>query len=283
MYGLILVSSMLTATLSDISSPRGRVLRYAADIRPVSMVLASFVLHIGFYWFASPAIALIAMLPLVALSTMVAAFNHHHQHVNAFRSPFLNRVYDLVLAVQTGVGPYTWVLHHNLGHHKNYLNQPPHAEPDESHWTRKDGSTMGRIEYTLHTFLHHQVDVYRVGRRHPDVFRRYLLMKIPCYAFLAIGFYLNPLNYLIVFFIPSILALMHTCWATYEHHAGVSSTEHVEASVNREHPLFNLVTCNLGLHTAHHMFPGRHWSELPRLHASIRDQIPEAQLLQTFW
>ncbi len=275
---------MLTATLSsDVPLPRGRVLRYAADIRPVSMVLGSFFLHLAFFWFASPVGALIAMLPLVALSTMVAAFNHHHQHVNAFRSPFLNRLYDLVLAVQTGVGPYTWVLHHNLGHHKNYLNQPPHAEPDESHWTRKDGSTMGRIEYTLHTFFHHQVDVYRVGRRHPDVFRRYLLMKIPCYAFVAAGFYLNPLNYLIVFFVPALLALMHTCWATYEHHAGVSSTEHVEASVNREHPLFNLLTCNLGLHTAHHMFPGRHWSELPRLHASIRDQIPEQQLLQTFW
>lgn len=247
------------------------------------MVLVSFLLHAGVFWFASTTVALIAMLPLVALSTMVAAFNHHHQHVNAFRSPFLNRVYDLVLAVQTGVGPYTWVLHHNLGHHKNYLNQPPHAEPDESHWARADGSTMGRIEYTLHTFWHHQVDVYRVGRRHPTVFRNYLLMKIPCYAFLAVGFYLNPLNYLIVFFIPSLLALMHTCWATYEHHAGVHTDEHVEASVNRENALFNLLTCNLGLHTAHHMYPGRHWSELPKVHAEIREKIPEQQLLQAFW
>ena len=77
---------MLTATLSsDVPLPRGRVLRYAADIRPVSMVLGSFLLHLAFFWFASPVVALIAMLPLVALSTMVAAFNHHHQHVNAFR------------------------------------------------------------------------------------------------------------------------------------------------------------------------------------------------------
>ena len=55
---------MLTATLSsDVPLPRGRVLRYAADIRPVSMVLGSFLLHLGFYWFASPVVALIAMLP----------------------------------------------------------------------------------------------------------------------------------------------------------------------------------------------------------------------------
>ena len=265
------------------SSPRGRLLRYSADWWPVTVALALLSVRAALYFWATPFLALLALPAVFAVSTMVAAFNHHHQHVNAFHSRILNRVYDVVLAVQTGVGPYTWVLHHNLGHHQNYLNQPPCQNPDESHWTRTDGTQMGRIEYTLHTFLHHQVDVYRVGRRHPDVFRRYLLMKIPCYAFVAVGFYLNPLNYLIVFFVPSILALMHTCWATYEHHAGVSSTEHVEASVNREHPLFNLVTCNLGLHTAHHMFPGRHWSELPRLHASIRDQIPEEQLLQTFW
>ena len=68
---------------------------------------------------------------------------HHHQHVNVFHSRVLNRAYDLLLAVQTGVGPYTWVLHHNLGHHQNYLHQLPSATPDESHRTRQDGTRAG--------------------------------------------------------------------------------------------------------------------------------------------
>jgi len=269
--------------MSHASPPRDQLLRYSADWLPVGVVLVAFLLHAAIYLWAPPWLALCAMLPLFALSTIVAAFNHHHQHINAFHSRVLNRLYDLVLAVQTGVGPYTWVLHHNLGHHQNYLNQPPCATPDESHWTRPDGSQMGRLEYTLHTFLHHQVDVYRIGRKYPHIFSRYLLMKIPCYAFVAAGFYLNPLNYLLVFFIPSALALVHTCYATYEHHAGFAADEHAKASVNREHALFNLLTCNLGLHTAHHMQPGLHWSELPGLHATIREDIPARQLLQDFW
>ncbi len=268
--------------MSD-SSARGGLLRYTEDWRPIAVVLASFALHLALYAWASPLVALLALPAVVAVSTVVAAFNHHHQHVNVFRSRVLNRVYDVVLALQTGVGPYTWVLHHNLGHHLNYLNQPPCANPDESHWTRSDGSQMGRLEYTLHTFFHHQVDVYRIGLRHPHLLRRYLLMKVPCYALIAAGLYYNPLGYLLVFIVPSLLTLLHTCYATYEHHAGHPATDHVEASVNREHSLFNYLTCNLGLHTAHHMQPGLHWSKLPELHASIRPRIPASQLLRQFW
>lgn len=264
-------------------SPRGRLLRYTADWRPVTVVVAAFALHVVVFLSGRPWLALLALPAVVGVSTVVAAFNHHHQHVNVFRSRLLNRAYDVVLAVQSGVGPYTWVLHHNLGHHENYLNQPPCANPDESHWTRADGSQMGRWEYTLHTFWHHQVDVYRIGQRYPRILRRYLLMKVPCYAFIAAGFLYDPLMYLLVFFVPSLLTLLHTCYATYEHHAGHNATEHVEASVNREHPLFNWLTCNLGLHTAHHMKPGLHWSELPALHARIRPQIPQRQLLRAFW
>lgn len=273
----------MAGPLMSASLPRGYLLRYSADWRPLSMVLAAFGAHLVLFFWAPTWLALLALPGVFAVSTVVAAFNHHHQHVNVFRSRVLNRLYDVILAVQTGVGPYTWVLHHNLGHHQNYLNQPPCANPDESHWTRADGSQMGRLEYTLHTFLHHQVDVYRIGRRYPQIFKRYLLMKIPCYAFMAVGFYLNPMNFLLVFFVPSLLALMHTCYATYEHHAGHPATEHVEASTNREHSWFNFLTCNLGLHTAHHMQPGLHWSKLPELHAQIRPEIPERQLLSAFW
>ena len=39
--------------------------------------------------------------------------------------------------------PFAWVLHHNIGHHKNYLSQYPNETPDESHWTRADGTVMG--------------------------------------------------------------------------------------------------------------------------------------------
>jgi fatty acid desaturase len=232
---------------------RGTVLRYKADRGPVAYVVVAFVLRLGFWALATP---------------LVCA---------------LNRVYDLVLALQAGVAPYGWVLHHNLGHHVNYLRQPPHRNADESRWKRPNGKQMGRLEYTLDLLAHYQIDIVRVGLRHPRYFRAFLLMKLPLWGLIGLGLWLRPLETTLVFLLPAFLTLVHTIWATYEHHAGCDGADHFDASRNRENRIFNALTGNLGLHSAHHKRPGLHWSLLPELHARIRSRIPEEQILKTFW
>jgi fatty acid desaturase len=275
-----------SAALTRIEVPadsRGSILRYKADRGPVAFVLLMFAVHVLVWVFATPWLAALSILPLTLLSMFVAPINHHHQHLNTFRSALLNRGYDLVLAIQTGVSPYAWVLHHNLGHHRNYLNQRPHAQPDESTWTRVDGQPMSRVEYTLDLLLRHQADILQVGLKYPKQLRNLLLMKLPLYALLGLGLWLNPLNTLLVFILPAFLTLTHTIWATYEHHAGADTSSHLTASVNRDNRLFNWMSGNLGLHTAHHLRPGVHWSLLPQLHAQIKHQIPKEQILTGFW
>jgi len=260
-----------------------RLFKYPIDRWPVAYAFAWFGAHLAVYFLATPWVAAACLLPLAIGSMFVAAINHHHQHLNMFRSSVLNRVYDLVLALQTGVGPYGWVLHHNLGHHVNYWNQPPNPQPDESKWTRTDGSQMGRVEYTVDLFLNHQLDMFRVGQKYPKHLRSFLAMKLPFYSLIALGLWFNPVNYLLAFLIPGVITLLHTIWATYEHHAGCPPSSHMDASRNRESRVFNWMTCNLGLHTAHHKRPGLHWSLLPELHTQIRPEIPPAQILKNFW
>ena len=217
--------------------------------------------------------------PVAALCELAAGFDS----VLPLDADEVDALYDLVLALQCGVGPYSWVLHHNLGHHLNYLNQPPHESPDESRWARADGTQMGRLEYSIHLALHHQIDMVRVGLRHPRQFRYFLLMKLPLCGLIGVGLWLRPLETVLVFLLPAFITLFHTIWATYEHHAGCPQNDPLVASRNRDNRIYNALTGNLGLHTAHHKRPGLHWSLLPELHEEIRDQIPEEQILKTFW
>jgi len=264
-------------------SSRGSILRFKADRGPVAFVLLLFGAHVALWWFATPVLAALSIAPLTLLSIFVAAINHHHQHLNTFRAAPLNRAYEIALALQTGVGPYAWVLHHNLGHHLNYLNQRPHQRPDESAWTRTDGAKMSRVEYTIDMLLRHQSDIYQVGMRHPKYLRSLLLMKLPLYAVLGALLWWNPLNALLIFVVPAFLTLTHTIWATYEHHAGCATTDHFSASLNRNNRIYNRLSGNLGLHTAHHYRPGVHWSLLPQLHAQIEHRIPKERILTSFW
>ena len=272
-----------SSRLAAVESKKGTILRYQADRRAVSYVLGMFAAHLGLFFIAPTWVAALCLIPLAILSMFVAPINHHHQHFNTFHSSTLNRIYELALSLQTGISPYGWVLHHNLGHHRNYLNQRPHPEPDESKWTRKDGSTMGPAEYTINLVLHHQIDIIKVGLKHPRFLRAFLLMKIPLWTIIGILLYLNPINAVLIFLIPGFIALCHTSYATYGHHAGHYPTNHYDASVNNISPVYNLLTCNLGYHTAHHKRPGVHWSLLPKLHEEIKDEIPSELIETTFW
>jgi fatty acid desaturase len=241
------------------------------------------VAHVAIFWLASPWVAALSLIPLAVLSMFIAPINHHHQHFNTFRSAVLNRLYEIPLALQTGISPYGWVLHHNLGHHRNYLNQRPHPEPDESKWTRKDGTQMGPVEYTVDLVLNNQIDMIRVGRKYPRFLRAFLLMKVPVWGLIGALLYLNPINALLVFIIPGFITLCHTSYSTYAHHAGLYPTSHYDASMNNTSPIYNFLTCNLGYHTAHHKRPGVHWSLLPKLHEEIKHEIPAEMIRTTFW
>ena len=102
----------------------------------------------------------------------------------------------------------------------------------------------------------------RVGRKHPRFFRAFLWMKLPLWTILGALLWVKPEQTFLIFLLPGFLTLFHTIWVTYEHHAGLPTTDHFDASRNRDNRFFNILTGNLGLHTAHHRRPGLHWSLL---------------------
>jgi fatty acid desaturase len=92
-------------------------------------------------------------------------------------------------------------------------------------------------------------------------------------------FWYHPMPTLFVFILPMMVSLLFTAWVTYGHHSGLDVDNDFEASYNIMSPIFNLLTGNLGYHTAHHHKQGLHWSRLPELHEKIKDKIPERLFL----
>lgn len=249
-----------------------KIFRYPADRPVVAIVLLLFVVDLAVYALADQVWMVVAWMFLgIFHKACICSFNHHHQHVPTFHSSILNRVIEIVYGFMTGITGHAWFLHHVIGHHQHYKDQ----EKDESAWKRKDGSTMGEVEYAfviagtgyLRAFM-----AQNAKWRH----RCQFLLMLGIQAILLGGlFYHNWINALFVFLLPMGISLFITAWHTYYHHAGLDTDNDYEASHNITHKWYNILTGNLGYHTAHHIRGGMHWSKLPAFHGTIKDKIPE--------
>lgn len=254
----------------------GLFLKFRADRAPLTLSLLVLAIQLAIFWYAPLWGAILAGVLLLPFLGSLAIYNHHQQHHGIFYSKVLNRVWEVILGLQTMIGPYGWVLHHNLGHHPNYLNQPPcpGKDEDESRWARRDGSLMGRNEYVLNLLLRAPFDSFNVGKRRPRELRYLLLMHIPLFALHGLLIWLNWQNYLAIFLVPSFCMLIYVYWLTYEHHSNLYTDNPYAGSRNRVGRLYNIRSFNLGYHTAHHLKPYIHWSLLPAYHELIKDKIP---------
>ena len=207
---------------------------------------------------------------------MSCAFNHHHQHLPTFHHKLLNRALEFVYAFQTGVTSHTWTLHHTVGHHQNYLDQ----KTDESRWLRKNGTVMGRVEYSLVTSLTAYFRAWRAGKDHPKYRAVFVRMLVPVIAAIAVIVYLRPFAGTAIFVVVPAGMLFGTAWATYDHHSSRDTDSPLGATTNVLQPLYNFWTGNLGFHTAHHFRPSAHWTKVPAIHAMIASQIPDDAFLE---
>jgi fatty acid desaturase len=250
--------------------------RFAADRIPVSFVLASSTLDFLVYFLVDNVWFLVGYtLVMVLPKGIICAWNHHHQHTMTFHWKPFNRVLEFFYALHTGVTTNLWVLHHVLGHHRNFLDQ----SRDESGWKRADGRTMSALEYSLTIAGTAYYRGYKVGKRFPRVQRDFLLYAVLTLVGVAALCWYRPVPALLVFLLPMVISLLFTAWVTHDHHSGLDSDDQFTASYNNTNWLFNLLTGNLGYHTAHHYRQGVHWSKLPELHEKIKHQIPP-QLLR---
>ena len=254
--------------------------RYSSDRPRVAAFLAIGLADLAVCLFVGNPILVVAYCLLSIMPKgMSCAFNHHHQHLSTFNHKFLNRALEFVYAFQSGATSHTWTLHHTIGHHLNYLDQTK----DESRWARKNGSVMGKMEYSFLTFITAYPRAWKAGKNYPKYRAVFLRMLVPVIAAIIGIVYLRPFAGMAIFVVTPLVMLWFTALATYNHHSDRPTDPALGATTNVTQPFYNFWTGNLGFHTAHHHRPSAHWTKTPIIHASIASQIPaDAYLRPSF-
>ena len=255
------------------------------DFWPVVVTFFVFSLQISALFLPLIWSFLVSLIVLYFCGT-TAAFQHHHGHCAVFKKKKLNQILDSVMSFQSGITPYAWILHHNIGHHGNYMNQYPQKEEeiiDASNWTREDGSVMNRWEYVWYNRARMHERCAQVGKKAQKIFAKYILFRrihfVLVATFLSLGLFIGSwmglLSAIIHFVLIPQMMVLFVFETTYDHHSGLFTDNKHEASRNILGTFYNTARLNLGYHTAHHIKPGLHWSEIPAYHASIESNIPE--------
>jgi fatty acid desaturase len=249
--------------------------RYREDIAPSLVIFTIFAIQLyTFFCVESLMNVALVMLGLLAFSAMPGSISHNHHHVPTFTRGWMNRCYEVLLFLEVGIPPLAWTLHHNLGHHKDYLDQ----EKDPANWRLPDGRVMSRLRYDIVGSLRIYPEIWRIGRQHPELFRRFKRWSLVSLAVLGVFVLLDPVKALLLFVVPMPVMYLGLLDNTYMQHSDLDTRSEYTASRNSMSRLYNFISWNLGYHTAHHMKPHVHWSRLPQLHAEIAHRIPDGMI-----
>jgi fatty acid desaturase len=214
---------------------------------------------------------------------------HLHIHRPFSRNRALNILFDLSMGAVTGMVSSNWRIQHLYGHHRG-VDLPYRG--DRSRQMEKY-SPLRAVSFSAtsiwETFHAPFVESFRKGVlmnvKSPISYRWafceqtllvVLVVSLACWRpWLVLG-YLLPW-YAVTHFISR--------YVDYLNHYGCdeSSNNPFERCNNSLAWWFNYTTHNFGYHTAHHMRPGAHWTELPDIHRTIAGNIPPCRLKQFSW
>lgn len=200
---------------------------------------------------------------------------HNHAHRKIFTKPWLNSWFGRFWTISGGWPAYLWQHSHVVVHHVHLLH--------EQDWTIMRRKADGTFE-----------NIYKYSVLHwPWRYVRGLLKDVETGRYGPIGGRMaaEAAFFFLVFAIPFVvdwrMGLMLWLLPAFLGNAMVMGpgmyAQHVDCvPKSKQHPythsntfvnsFFNLTMFNIGYHIEHHDHPMVHWSDLPALHAQLKDE-----------
>ncbi|HEX8770983.1 MAG TPA: fatty acid desaturase [Acidimicrobiales bacterium] len=262
---------------------------HPADRLNVVRALAGPVILFSPFWYGFA-----GSMPLVALVVfgLIGKTNyilHLHIHRPFSTRRWFNLVLDLAMGLTTGMAASNWRIQHRYGHHRGI--DVPYRPGSE--WETARYTPLGAISFSVRsiwpTFWNPIVESFRKGVladvKKPIDYRWAFVEQ--CLLVAVVLALLGWKPWLVLTFLLPWYALIYfiSRYVDYLNHYGCDeqSPTPYERANNSLSPLFNRSCNNFGYHTAHHVKPTAHWTELPAVHARIADRIPERLLKPFSW
>lgn len=267
-----------------------RFVAHPADIFNIFRALLAPVLF--FLPFGSDFLAAHPFAYFIALFTLIGDTNyvlHLHIHRPFTKLRGLNLALDLCMGAVTGVTASNWRIQHLYGHHAG----KDHAFRARPRRELERYSVRNAISFSLRsilpTFVGPIVEAFDKGVlaavKSPIDYRWAFAEQCLSIALVAALCAFRP-ALVVVYVLPwYALTCFNSRYVDYLNHYACdeSSANRFECSNNSLNIWFNRLTNNFGYHTAHHLRPGAHWTELPRIHRRIADRIPRHCLKPFSW
>lgn len=262
---------------------RSSFLRNFADLRPLAFLtlqtgLLCAILIGGFRSY-------LLAYALAWLAVIAANAKHNHMHRRTFRSAWANIILDHWLGLLTGTTSTSIITEHNLRHHghSNTEHDFVRATLVGFRWQWLNVACFfPRAAYEL--YFRKPLDFRIWWQRNRTLFWRGSAEQLTVWGFFTLVAVYDWKVALIYLVFP----WLHGQWwlVTFNllQHQALSPDDPWQNSRNIVSPLFNFFFLNVGFHTAHHLRPTLHWSQLPEYHRRvIQPRIDQRLVSQNLW
>lgn len=241
------------------------------SFKDIILVLLTFLqvslLALPFFTPLSPAVLMIlVIINILLVGTNYQCVSHNFIHLPFFKSNVLNQFFSMLNSIGIGIPQSAYRLHHL--HHHRFNNQP---EKDDSSTRRygKDGKDENIVTYSV-------MGVFRTDV--PGLVNEALKKsKLVLWELLTIASFLGVLLFLnwklaLFYLVPSIfLGQVFSLWENYCEHHYADPYDRKRDSVSCYNSFYNWIWFNNGYHQEHHFSPQMHWTEIPKVKASLPD------------
>lgn len=210
-----------------------------------------------------------------------------HHPFSSYRT--LNLLLELSMGSVTGMTASNWRIQHLYGHHRGIDD----AFRGDMAWELEAYTPLRVISYCLRTIwptlLGPYVEAFKKGvvrNLTTPINYRWAFVEQSLLVLLIATLIVWQPKIAVFYAVPMyILTLLISRYIDYLNHYGCDERseniyEHANNSLSR---FFNRFNNNFGYHTAHHLRPGAHWTELPQIHRQIADEIPDQRKKPVSW